>query len=42
LPGQRRTQPGGGPTGLGPQLRGAPVMGEGPGERARVADLRRR
>ncbi len=42
LPGQRRTHPGGGgPAGLGPQLRSA-SLAEGPGERARVADLRRR
>ncbi|MFF4184680.1 DeoR/GlpR family DNA-binding transcription regulator [Streptomyces sp. NPDC001691] len=40
LPGQRRSH---GP-GAGPQLRSAAAMGEpqGPGERARVADLRRR
>ncbi|MFC8591623.1 DeoR/GlpR family DNA-binding transcription regulator [Streptomyces atroolivaceus] len=41
LPGQRRTQSGhGGPGGLGPQLRSAAAMGEGPV--GRVADLRRR
>ncbi|TFI24471.1 DeoR/GlpR family DNA-binding transcription regulator [Streptomyces sp. 4R-3d] len=40
LPGQRRTHGGGGP---GPQaLRSAGTLAEQPGERARVADLRRR
>lgn len=40
LPGQRRTHGGGGP---GPQaLRSAGALAEQPGERARVADLRRR
>ncbi|MFF5726090.1 DeoR/GlpR family DNA-binding transcription regulator [[Kitasatospora] papulosa] len=41
LPGQRRTQGGhGGPAGIGPQLRSAAVMAEGPV--GRVADMRRR
>ncbi|MER6229902.1 MULTISPECIES: DeoR/GlpR family DNA-binding transcription regulator [Streptomyces] len=41
LPGQRRTQGGhGGPGGIGPQLRSAAVMAEGPV--GRVADMRRR
>ncbi|MFE9724662.1 DeoR/GlpR family DNA-binding transcription regulator [Streptomyces sp. NPDC005794] len=41
LPGQRRTQGGhGGPGGLGPQLRSAAALAEGPV--GRVADLRRR
>ncbi|MFE4694473.1 DeoR/GlpR family DNA-binding transcription regulator [Streptomyces sp. NPDC056749] len=41
LPGQRRTQGGhGGPGGIGPQLRSAAVMSEGPV--GRVADMRRR
>ncbi|MFF5895047.1 DeoR/GlpR family DNA-binding transcription regulator [Streptomyces argenteolus] len=41
LPGQRRTQGGhGGPAGLGPQLRSAAALAEGPV--GRVADLRRR
>ncbi|MFE9365257.1 DeoR/GlpR family DNA-binding transcription regulator [Streptomyces sp. NPDC006978] len=41
LPGQRRTQGGhGGPAGLGPQLRSAAALADGPV--GRVADLRRR
>ncbi len=40
LPGQRRTQ--GGPAGLGPPLRSAAALSDGPAERGRVADLRRR